>query len=318
MTWFPFISLGIGLLIGIQKLSQKYLLIVDKIINTTLVVLMFVIGASIGIDSQVMQKLGIVGFNCTVLALLALSFSVLFVFFIEKTILPLEKIQKKLLIDQLSLNDEVDISQEESQETLNLVWIMPVSILTGILVGFLIFPQNSEYVLSIVLTVSLMILYIGVGISLGTNKKVFRYVKMLGWKIIFLPIAIFLGSILGGVIGGMFLKVPYSIAVISVSGMSYYSITGAFMTSVYGIEGGTYGFIVNVMREFFTVLMLPFLIRISKGSPIAGGAAGNMDTMLAPITKFVGVELGLVTLITGTILTFSVPFILPVLYRIFL
>lgn len=88
------------------------------------------------------------------------------------------------------------------------------------------------------------------------------------------------------------------------------------MTKMYGIETGTYGFVVNVMREFFTVLLLPLLIRISKGSPIAGGAAGNMDTMLMPITKFVGPELGLLTLVTGTILTFTVPFILPLLSSI--
>ncbi len=94
--------------------------------------------------------------------------------------------------------------------------------------------------------------------------------------------------------------------------MSYYSITGAFMTEAYGLEVGAYGFLVNVMREFLTVLM-PVLVKISKGSPIAGGAAGNMDTMLAPVTKFVGVRLGLVTLVTGTVLTFVVPFLLPLM-----
>lgn len=89
------------------------------------------------------------------------------------------------------------------------------------------------------------------------------------------------------------------------------------MTQMYGAEIGTYGFIVNVMREFFTVLFLPILIKISKGSPIAGGAAGNMDTMLVPVTKFVGPELGLIALITGTVLTFIVPVILPILYNFF-
>lgn len=318
MTWFPFICLAVGFFIGIQQLSQYYLLLVDKIMTMTLILLMFVIGASIGINPQVMGKLGVVGLNCAVLALLALTFSILFVFFVEKTVLPLGQIQKKLLEDELSLNNAVDISEEENQEISHLVWIMPSSIILGIAVGFLTFPKNSTPILSNALTFFLIILYIGVGISLGANKKVFRYVKMLGWKIIFLSIAIFLGSILGGVLGGTLLKIPYFISVISVSGMSYYSMTGAFMTSAYGIEAGTYGFMVNVMREFFTVLTLPCLIRISKGSPIAGGAAGNMDTMLAPVTKFVGAELGLVTLVTGTILTFSVPFILPFLYRLFL
>ena len=61
---------------------------------------------------------------------------------------------------------------------------------------------------------------------------------------------------------------------------------------------------------------MPLLVKISKGSPIAGGAAGNMDTMLVPITKVVGADLGLVTLITGTILTFIVPFLLPFLSNI--
>ncbi|AOT68612.1 lysine exporter LysO family protein [Geosporobacter ferrireducens] len=317
MTWLPFICLTIGFFIGIQKLSQYLLVLVDKIITLTLILLMLVIGSSIGINPQVMARLGIVGFNCAVLALLSITFSIFFVCFVEKTVLPLEKIQKELFLDQLNISNEVDLSGQENQRISHLVWIMPGSILLGIVVGFFILPKASTGILSISLTLCLIALYIGVGISLGINKKVFRYVKLLGWKIIFLSIAIFLGSVLGGVIGGTVLKIPYSISVTSVSGMSYYSITGAFMTSVYGIEAGTYGFIVNIMREFFTVLMLPFLIRISKGSPIAGGAAGNMDTMLAPVTKFVGVELGLVALITGTILTFAVPFILPFLHGIF-
>ncbi|TCO76919.1 lysine exporter LysO family protein [Marinisporobacter balticus] len=318
MTWLPFICLAIGFIIGIQKLSAYFLVLVDQAITVTLVLLMLVIGASIGINPQVMAKLGMVGFNCAVLALLAITCSILFVFLVEKTILPLEKMQNKLFSDQLNIRNEVDLSEQENQKTSHLVWIMPGSIMLGIVVGFFILPKTSSDGLSIALTFLLIALYIGVGISLGMNKNVFRYVKMLGWKIIFLAIAIFLGSVLAGVIGGMLLEIPYAISVTSVSGMSYYSITGAFMTSVYGIEAGTYGFIVNVMREFFTVLMIPLLIQISKGSPIAGGAAGNMDTMLAPVTKFVGAELGLVALITGTILTFAVPFILPFLYRIFL
>ena len=89
------------------------------------------------------------------------------------------------------------------------------------------------------------------------------------------------------------------------------------MTQVYGIEVGAYGFLVNVMREFLTVLLVPILIKVSLGSPIASGAAGNMDTMLVPVTKFTGQELGIVTLITGTILTFLVPFLLPLLTSLY-
>lgn len=83
-----------------------------------------------------------------------------------------------------------------------------------------------------------------------------------------MSVAIFIGSIVGGFLAGTIMGVPLRISVMSAGGMSYYSITGAYMTQAYGIEGGTYGFIVNVMREFFTVLLLPLLIKISKGSLI--------------------------------------------------
>lgn len=316
MTWIPFLSLFLGFILGGQKLSKFSLKIIDKGITLTLILLMFIIGASIGINSEVMSKLVIVWFKCAILALLAIAFSVLFIYIVEKTVLPLKEIKEKMNLNRLNIHNKVTIQEEKGGS--HLIWIMPVSILQGIIVGVFILPSDSALVISKVLTFTLVILYIGVGISLGSNRSVFKYLKMLGWKIIFISIAILLGSLVGGIIGGKILNLPYSISVMSVSGMSYYSITGAFMTNAYGIEAGTYGFVVNVMREFFTVLTLPLLTKISSGSPIAGGAAGNMDVMLAPITKFIGAELGLLALITGTILTFLVPFILPLLYQLFL
>ena len=99
--------------------------------------------------------------------------------------------------------------------------------------------------------------------------------------------------------------------------MGYYSLTGAMMTDYFGIEAGTYGFVVNVIRDVFSIILMPLLVRISKGSPIAAGAAGCMDTMLVPVTKAVGTELGIVALISGTILTFVVPVWLPISQIIF-
>ena len=317
MIYFPFICLAIGLVVGLQNLPKVIIKSTDLITNVALIGLMLTIGANIGTNDSMMSNLGIIGLNCLVIALFAVACSVILTVFVEKTILPLEAVSRKLSLEKINVNNEVDISLEEKKKTSPLIWIMPVCIVVGILFGRFIMPQNLIYVLSYALITSLVILYISVGISLGSNRMVFKYMKVLGWKIVFLSIAIFLGSILGGVLSGIVLGLPMNVSVMSSSGMSYYSITGAYMTQMYGIEVGTYGFMVNVMREFFTVLLLPVLIKISKGSPIAGGAAGNMDTMLVPVTKFVGPELGLVTLITGTILTFAVPLILPLLYNFF-
>lgn len=316
MTWIPFLCLGAGLLFGIRQLPDNILKLVDLIINISLIVLMLTIGMNIGINDSVMLNLGTIGFNCAIIAISAIAFSVVLIIFVEKTILPLDILREKLYKENLNVNKDVDIDKEKEKKTSPLVLIMPISTVIGIIVGYFLLSDKQAGILGYSLIGSLILLYIGVGISLGTNRKVFGYIKILGFRVIYISIAIFFGSILGGLLAGVALHVPIHISVISASGMSYYSITGAYMTQVYGIEAGTYGFIVNVMREFFTVLLLPLLIKISKGSPIAGGAAGNMDIMLVPVTKFVGPELGLVALITGVILTFAVPFILPFFHGI--
>lgn len=313
MTWFPFIFLSFGALIGISKWAKYVVKLADPLVNLGLVVLMLTLGIRIGSNSSLVNSLLLFGFRCLITSLLAVIFSMLFTLALEKTILPLEEIKRKLACQNIGIRQ---INKDENPAS-PLVWIMPACIILGISGGFLVFPTQWSFVLNYALTGSLVILYTSVGISFIMNKAVLIYIRTLNWRIGLISIAVILGSLLGGYISGIVLRIPAYITVTAAGGMSYYSITGAYLTQVFGIEAGAYGFLVNVIREFLTVLFLPFLIKISPGSAIASGAAGNMDTMLVPITKYTGAELGIVTLITGTILTFLVPFILPALVNIF-
>ncbi|MDR1203464.1 MAG: lysine exporter LysO family protein [Tannerellaceae bacterium] len=330
MTWIPFACLAVGAICGWRGLPAAIMAKIDMVTNVALIALMLTIGTNIGASDTIMGNLPFIGLNCIVIALSAIILSVAFTFLAEKTVLPLDKAKMIIPIAMdAAAGVSVDISAEDvpnSSDAENkrsdsggspLVWIMPVSIVVGVGFGFFLMPKAYVYFLDYSLTASLVVLYISVGISLGASKDVLKYIRQLGFRVLFLPIAIFIGSLTGGFLAGCILNIPMHIPVMSAAGMSYYSITGAYMSQAYGVEVGTYGFIVNVMREFFTVSSLPLLIKISKGSPIAGGAAGNMDTMLAPVTKFVGAELGLVTLFTGTVLTFLVPFLLPLLRALF-
>lgn len=311
MSWIPFICLGAGAIIGFSKWAKSIIKYVDVITNVSLIILMITIGAKIGSNDMLIRNLGLLGFRCLFIAATAICFSILFTLLLEKTLLPLEEIRHKL-IGQTAVKQEVKAEGEKNPVS-PLVWIIPVCVIFGIITGYLFISSNQIYLLDYALMFSLIVLYIGVGISFGLNSGVFQFVNLLGWKIILIAITILVGSLVGGLVSGIVLKMPIYITVASAGGMSYYSITGAVLTQAFGIEAGVYGFLVNVMREFLTVLFIPIIAKISKGSPIASGAAGNMDTMLVPVTKFVGVELGLVALITGTILTFLVPFLLPIL-----
>lgn len=301
-AYVPFICLAAGAAINWRGLPSRILKLFDAATDLALIVLMLVIGLNIGTSEKVMSNLGVIGFNCLVISLSAIAVSVLLVLLAEKTIMPLEEIRLKLAEEKGD-----DQSEPPSTGFSPLIVIMPLCIAGGIILGYLVFSDIPPSLLDTVLTVSLVFLYTGVGVSIGSNKEVFSYIRKLGLRIIFMPAAIFTGCIAGGFLSGLILGEPAEWSVLSAGGMGYYSLTGAFLTENFGIEAGTYGFIVNVSRDVFTVILLPLLSKISKGSPIASGAAGCMDTMLVPVTKTVGPELGMVALISGSILTFVVP-----------
>ncbi len=307
-TLIPFICLAFGAAINWRGLPATVLKAFDIATNAALILLMAVIGLNIGTSPQVMGNLGAIGLNCLIISLSAIIGSVILVRLAEATVMPLEKIRLQLAEENAHTADE-----QPKTGFSPLIILMPACIIIGIIAGYFWLQDMSRSILDTALTVSLIFLDTGVGVSLGENKEVFQYIKRLGARILFMPAAIFAGCIAGGFISGLLLGLPLSYSVISASGMGYYSLTGAFMTETFGIEAGTYGFIVNVSRDVFTVALLPLLSKISKGSPIASGAAGCMDTMLVPVTRAVGPELGMVALISGTILTFVVPVWLPVI-----
>ena len=321
-TLIPFICLAFGAAINWRGLPALLLKAFDITTNAALILLMTVIGLNIGTSPQVMGNLGTIGLNCLIISLSAITGSVILVCLAEATVMPLEKIRLQLSEENSHAAEESAVHQDavvhaaefQTESSFSpLIIVMPACIVIGIIAGYFWLQDMSRSILDTTLTVSLIFLYTGVGVSLGENKEVFQYIKRLGVRILFMPAAIFAGCIAGGFISGLLLRLPYSYSVISASGMGYYSLTGAFMTETFGIEAGTYGFIVNVSRDVFTVALLPLLSEISKGSPIASGAAGCMDTMLVPVTRAVGPELGMVALISGTILTFVVPVWLPVI-----
>lgn len=312
MSWFPFVCLGSGLLFGCWNLPEKVAALIDKIVNIALMLLMLFIGINVGVNDRVMSNLPRIGFNCAMICLAAIFGSVILTVLLEKTIVPLDQ-----LVARAARSGDSAVaglpSKEENTGGSSLLWMIPASICAGIVIGYLLLDSSSDAIRSKLLYGTLVILYTGVGVGMGSNKSVFKYLKELGFKVFLLAMAVFFGSVGGGVLAGMIADVPLSISLVASSGMGYYSMTGAFMTQNLGAEAGIYGFMINVMRDFFTVLLLPILIRISKGSPSASGAAGNMDTMLVPIVKLQGQEIGLVAMVVGVITSLVVPFIQPIL-----
>lgn len=321
-TIMPFACMGVGLIIGLQPLSERFYPTVEWMTTISLMILMITIGGNVGTNEDVIRQLTMVGINCLLTCLFAIIGSVALCLILEKTILPLDKYSEMQLDDTSEFADnsatvaEGNHSKREKKVDPILI-LIPLCVAIGAFGCYFLLPSEKVYLLDYTLWSSLVVLYTSVGVGMGQNKKVFRYMKKVGYRMIYLILGVYLGSILGGGLSALLTGMPLKYAMISASGSGYYSMTGAAMLSAFGAEAGVYGFMVNVFRDFFTVLLLPVLARIGLSAPIASGGAGNMDTMLVPVTRAVGKELGLVALVVGVALTFGVPIMLPILCNIF-
>jgi len=314
LTLLPFVSMGVGLIIGFQKLSDKVYKAFDIASTIALILLMFVIGGNVGTSKEVIAEIGVVGINCIVTCLCAVFGSVFLCLLIEKTIVPLGKYQAMLheeSEENAALADAENSSKKRKIDPILVIII--VSVFMGIFVCYEWMPQSMTWTLTYALWISLIVLYTSVGVGMGQQKSVFLYMKKVGFKILFFALGVLIGSMAGGALSTVITGMPLKYAVISTSGVGYYSLTGATMLSNFDAEGGVYGFMVNVFRDITTVSLLPLFAKMSKSAPMASGGAGCMDTMLVPITRAMGRELGLIALIVGVILTFAVPVILPIL-----
>ncbi|MBQ2305089.1 MAG: lysine exporter LysO family protein, partial [Firmicutes bacterium] len=220
---------------------------------------------------------------------------------------------KKLLMEK---GIKMDLPKERKGPD-PLLFIMPLAIIGGVVLGRFVIPDISPKVMDILLYVSLVLLYTGTGVSMASARTAFEYLKKLGFRVLLMPLAIFLGGVISGLLFGKLLGIDLAWSVTSAASLGYYSLPGAFMTEAYGVEAGIYGFVVNVLRDVCTVALMPILKRISKGAPIASGAGGCMDSMLVPVSRAVGMELSLVALLVGVIITVFVPFWLPLSRMIF-
>jgi uncharacterized membrane protein YbjE (DUF340 family) len=314
-TLMPFVCMGTGLLLGTRSLPERFYKTADLIATLSLILLMFVIGGNVGTNDQVISEIGVVGLRCIVTCFCAVMGSVAVCAIIEKFFVPLGKYQE-LLSDDTAAVTEAEKEADSGHRVDPLLIIIIVSVFLGILVCYLLnrsgLPWLSVF-LDKALAVSLIVLYTSVGIGMGQQKSVFLYMKKVGFKVLLFVLGVFAGSILGGALSTLITGMPLNYAVISTSGVGYYSLTGATMLSRFGAEAGVYGFMVNVFRDIFTILLLPLYVRLNKSAAIASGGAGCMDTMLVPITRAAGREIGLIALIVGIVLTFGVPIMLPIL-----
>lgn len=183
----------------------------------------------------------------------------------------------------------------------------------GVLSG--VFFKNDLIIQNIgsLIDLGLCLLLFFVGIDIGKNKEAFRELKKLGYKICFLPLAIVIGTLVGGVVSSYFVGLSIIEASAVSAGLGWYSLS-AIELSKYSAELGSIAFLSNVFREIIAIIFIPVIGRhIGHHETIAAAGATAMDTLLPIITRSTTSSVSIVSFFTGVVLSSLVPILVPLI-----
>jgi uncharacterized membrane protein YbjE (DUF340 family) len=155
---------------------------------------------------------------------------------------------------------------------------------------------------------SLILLLFVMGLSFGLDKEAMIKLRKTGYKILIIPFAVALGSIFGGLVGGLILRLDLFASMAVSAGYGWYTLTGPLVGQIFGAEWGALGFAANFLRELLTILSITLMIKLDKYAPIASGGATTMDTTLPIIVRYCGSDALITAFSSGFTLTLMAPF----------
>jgi uncharacterized membrane protein YbjE (DUF340 family) len=146
------------------------------------------------------------------------------------------------------------------------------------------------------------------GLVFGLDKNSVSKMRKTGLKILVVPLAVALGSIAGGAVGGLLLGLDAVKTMAVTAGYGWYTLAGPLVGQFFGAQWGALGFVVNFLRELFTIVTISLTARIDKYAPIALGGATTMDTTLPVIVRYCGSDSLIVAFSSGFTLSIVAPF----------
>ncbi len=332
--WLIVFPLIFGYFLAVRKPGFVRSFPVNLIINVSLVLLLFVMGARIGIDEEIIAQIIELGSFALFVSIFAILGSVLFLLIIDLLKTGHLQLQRdnqkntKNLTDNTASSDNQDHEietltpvntilsenqQQDSQDTemnrFSFTLMLTGSVLVGVIAGIFILPVFLLPWLTEATSWILGLLLLGVGLDLGLSNTIIKEFKKYGLAVLLLPFGVALGSIVGAIIYSLFSGSLYwNEAAALASGFGWYSLSAVIISEVHTPTLGATAFLTNIFRELIAILIIPMVAKYLGGiAAIAPGGATSMDVTLPIIAKGAGKEYVPLAFFSGAILSLMVP-----------
>ena len=184
-----------------------------------------------------------------------------------------------------------------------------VSLVGGLLFGFLFLDTGVKDTLDLILMSALDVMIFIAGIEIGSNRGILKRICNLHSALLALaiPLAVACGSICGALLLGHIAGLSAYDSLLVGGGLGWYSFSSVVISAMYSTEIGTVAFLANMMREISGFFLIPLLVRVHKFLALAPSGAATMDSGLPVVIKYTNLHVGMYSFINGLVLTLIVP-----------
>ncbi len=184
-----------------------------------------------------------------------------------------------------------------------------VSLVGGLLFGYLFLDTGVKDTLDLILMSALDVMIFIAGIEIGSNRGILKRICNLHSALLALaiPFAVACGSICGALLLGHIAGLSAYDSLLVGGGLGWYSFSSVVISAMYSTEIGTVAFLANMMREISGFFLIPLLVRVHKFLALAPSGAATMDSGLPVVIKYTNLHVGMYSFINGLVLTLIVP-----------
>ncbi|MFW6266709.1 MAG: lysine exporter LysO family protein [Halanaerobium sp.] len=294
-----------GVLLGFWLDKENYFVkFADLITKIGLVILLLAMGANLGSDQQIVLQLGEIGFQALIFAAVSIIFSLLAVIIFVRVF------SLNSLLLSADPETEAEIDNQSGDKTMTVLIFS--SVIIGILFGYFMLNGSERIWIDLLTNYSLAVLLFGVGIDIGASREILKDLRLMGWKLLVIPILIAFGSLVGSVISGLAFGFAAGESAAVGAGFGWYSLSGVLISKLHSAELGSLAFLSNVFRELLTVMILPLVVRyFGSLAAVAPGGATTMDVTLPLVKESGGEAVVIPAFVSGAVLSTLVPILVP-------
>ncbi len=283
-----------------------------KLQLASLLALIVALGIRLGADEEVMDSLGQIGLSSLTITLFSMTGSLVAVTLLRRYILHLDRFGRQ---GETAAESSSGSGAEEAANSGLTKWIV-IAVAAGMGIGYFVFSGCSTAWCGTIIDVGLYILLFLVGTDMGQQGHVLQDIKDAGFRVLLVPGAVVLGTLLFSFAASFLLPLRIKEAVAASAGFGWYSLAPTLLAP-FSLSLSAIAFLSNVLREIFSIVAIPFVARsIGYLECVSLPGAAAMDTVLPVIVGATHERITVYAFISGLILSLLVPVLVPLIIAV--